>query len=318
VASVGDVAVAPSDPAVVWVATGEANDRNSVSWGNGVYRSTDSGTTWTHVGLRESKAIARIAIDPADPRTAYAAVVGDLWMPSAERGLYRTADAGATWQKVLGAPAPDDASVGAGDVAIDPSRPEVVYATLYARCRRPWSFSYGPGVTNGRDVGGIFKSVDGGKTWRKLTAGLPTETGRIGLSVYARDPRIVYAVVQSGAGGQTNLDDVYSKEGGVFRSDDAGEHWTRVSSVNPRPFYFSQIRVDPTNAQRVYLLAFVLLVSDDGGHTWREDLFNKVHPDAHALAVDPANPTIAPLTLTSLTAANTFDRTTIRVCQQGQ
>lgn len=290
VASIGDIAVAPSDAHVVWVGSGEANDRNSVSWGDGVYRSTDGGSSWTNVGLRDSKAIARIAVHPTDPRTAYVAAIGDVWMPNAERGLYKTTDAGATWRKVLAAPAPYDTKVGAGDVVIDPSNPNVVYAALYARQRRPWSFIYGPAATDGKDLGGIFKSEDGGATWRKLTNGLPSQTGRIGLTMFPKNPKTMYAVVQSDAGGQVDLDTPYSKEGGVFRTDDAGEHWTRVSRLDPRPFYFSQIRVDPTDPQRIYLLAYVLLVSEDGGITWREDLFNNVHPDAHALAIDPTNP----------------------------
>jgi photosystem II stability/assembly factor-like uncharacterized protein len=288
--SIGDVEIAPSDPRVLWLGSGEANDRNSVSYGNGVYRSTDAGATWKNVGLKDSKAIARIAVHPTDPNTAYAAVVGDLWMPNAERGLYKTSDAGATWRKVLSAPAPYDTRVGAGEVAIDPSNPNIVYAAMYARQRQPWGFKYGPQATDGKDLGGIFKSEDAGATWHKLGGGLPSQTGRIGLSVYAKDPKIVYAVVQSDSGGQVDLNAVYSKEGGVFRTEDGGAHWTRVSKVNPRPFYFSQIRVDPTNPQRVYLLSYVLLMSDDGGQTWREDRFTNVHPDAHALVVDPANP----------------------------
>jgi photosystem II stability/assembly factor-like uncharacterized protein len=287
VAAIGDIAVAPSDPTVVWVGTGEANDRNSGTWGDGVYLSTDTGTTWKNVGLNNSKSIARIAVHPTDPRTAYVAVIGDLWMTGGERGLYKTTDAGATWHKVLSAPAPYDDRVGAGDVAIDPSNPSVVYATLYARRRRPWAFTYGPAETDGKDLGGIFKSTDAGATWHKLTAGLPTETGRIGLSIDARDPHIIFAVVQSDAGGTVGLDQSLSKEGGVFRSGDAGEHWTRVSKLDPRPFYFSQIRVDPADSLRVYLLGFILVVSDDGGITWREDLGKHLHPDNHALVIDP-------------------------------
>jgi hypothetical protein len=287
VATIGGIAVAPSDQAVVWVGTGEANDRNSVTWGDGVYLSLDTGSTWTNVGLRDSKSIARIAVHPADPKTAYVAVIGDLWASNAERGLYKTTDAGATWRKVLSAAAPYDDRVGAGDVAIDPSNPSVVYATLYARRRRPWSFTYGPAATDGKDLGGIYKSTDAGVTWHKLTNGLPTQTGRIGLSIDAGNPRILFAVVQSDSGGKASINDALSKEGGVFRSGDAGEHWTRVSKLDPRPFYFSQIRVDPADSLRVYLLTFVLLVSDDGGTTWREDLFKNVHPDTHALAIDP-------------------------------
>lgn len=290
VAAIGDVAVAPSDSSVVWVATGEGNDRNSVSWGNGVYRSTDGGGTWSHVGLAGTRSIARLVVDPRDPRTAYAAAVGDLWTPSPERGLYKTTDAGATWKKILSAPPPNDVRVGAGEVALDPQNPNIVYAALYARQRRPYEFRYGPRASGGVDAGGVYRSTDAGATWTRLTDGLPSQTGRIGISVHAKNPRIVYAIVQSDEGGLQNIDDPHSKRGGVFRSDDGGAHWARMSALNPRPFYFSQIRVDPTDDQKVYVLGYALHVSEDGGRTWREDRFKNVHPDNHALLIDPANP----------------------------
>lgn len=290
VASVGAVAVAPSDPKVVWLGTGESNDRNSSSWGSGVYRSTDGGDSWTSVGLAPTRFIARIAVHPTDPATAWVAAPGDLWNAGRDRGLYKTTDAGKTWTKVLSAPAPYDDRVGAGDVAIDPANPSVLYATLYARRRTPWSFNYGPALTDGKDLGGIFKSTDGGATWRKLEKGLPGATGRIGLSVYRKDPRIVYAVVQSDAGGQSGINDVRSRAGGVFRSEDAGETWTRTSPLDPRPFYFSQVRVDPENDQRVWVLGYALHASFDGGRSFHEDRFGKVHPDCHALAIDPLHP----------------------------
>lgn len=290
VASIGAVAVAPSEANVVWVGTGEANDRNSSSWGNGVYRSTDGGETWTHVGLRESRFIARIVVHPSDPKTAYVAAVGDLWNFGGERGLYKTVDGGATWKAVLRAPAPEHDRVGCGDVVMDPSDPNTLYAALYARQRKPWAFTYGAGVTQGKDLGGIFKSADGGATWRKLDKGLPGLTGRIGLAVHAKNSRIVYAIVQSDEGGTSGIDDIKSKRGGVFRSEDGGETWKRMNALNPRPFYFSQIRLDPENDQRVYVLGFAFHVSDDGGQTFREDLFEKVHPDLHALAIDPRQP----------------------------
>ena len=290
VAAMGAVAVAPSDPKVVWVGTGEANDRNSESWGDGVYRSTDGGETWVHSGLEKSRTIARIVVHPTDPNTAWAAVMGDMWTFGGERGLYKTADAGKSWTRLLAAPAPFDDRTGCGDVAVDPSDPNTIYAVLYARRRTPWSFASGPIVTDGKDVGGIFKSTDGGATWKKLEKGLPERTNRIGLALYAKNPKIVYAVVGSDEGGTPDIRDVESKLGGVFRSDDGGESWTRESGLDPRPFYFSQIRVDPSNDQRVYVLGFALHVSDDGGKTWREDLGQKLHPDLHAMAIDPRNP----------------------------
>jgi photosystem II stability/assembly factor-like uncharacterized protein len=286
VAAIGAIAVAPSQAKVVWVGTGEANDRNSSSWGDGVYRSEDSGSSFKLVGLQGSRSIARIVVHPSDPKTAWIAVMGDLWTPSAERGLYKTTDAGVSFKRVLAAQAPYDDRVGCAEVVIDPSNPDVLYAALYARRRTPWSFSFGPAVTDGKDLGGIFKSIDGGAHWSKLTSGLPKDTGRIGLSVGAKNSKVVYAIVQSDpeAGGWA----VRVKTGGVFRSDDAGATFTRVNPLNPRPFYFSQIAVDPGNDQRVYVLGYLVHVSDDGGKTFREDAFKKVHPDCHALAIDPA------------------------------
>lgn len=285
VQSIGAIAIAPSDSDVVWVGTGEANDRNSGEWGNGVYRSTDGGGTWQNVGLATSRAIARIIVDPKKPETAFVAAHGNLWVDGGERGLFKTTDAGATWKPVLQAPAPHNTRTGCSDVVFDTSNPEIIYAALYARQRTPWSFSYGVTATAGDDAGGIFKSTDGGATWKKLGGGLPGQTGRIGLAASASNPKIVMAVVQSDEGGGNDFTDIHSKSGGVFRSEDGGEKWTRVSTINPRPFYFSQIRIDPANDQRVYLLGFALLVSDDGGKNFREDLSEKLHPDMHALAI---------------------------------
>ncbi len=285
--SIGAVAVAPSDPDVIWVGTGEANDRNSSGWGDGVYRSVDGGQTWQNVGLKESRAIGRIVVDPRKPEVAYVAASGHLWQDGAERGLFKTTDAGKTWKPVLQAPAPNNSKTGCVDVVIDPSNPEIVYAALYARQRTPWSFASGPTLTSGEDTGGIFKSTNGGVNWKKLTNGLPTQTGRIGLSVSASNPKVVMAIVQSFEGGTSSINDLRSRSGGVFRSEDGGEKWTRTSAINSRPFYFSQIRIDPANDQRVYCLGFALLVSDDGGRNFREDLSDKLHPDNHAMAIQP-------------------------------
>src|SRR5262245_10223568 len=214
--SIGAVAVASSDSDVIWVGTGEANDRNSSDWGDGVYRSTDGGEKWQNIGLKKSRTIARIVVDPKKPDVAYVAAMGNLWTDSGERGLFKTIDSGKTWKLVLKAAAPYDARTGCGDVMIDPTNAETVYATLYARKRTPWSFESGPSVTGGEDVGGIFKSTDGGATWKKLGGGLPAQTGRIGLAISQSNPRVVMAVLQSYEGGFGRLDDLRSKTGGIF------------------------------------------------------------------------------------------------------
>src|SRR5438067_2178719 len=285
--SIGAIAIAPSDSDAIWVGTGEANDRNSSGWGNGVYRSNDGGENWQNVGLKDSRAIGRIVVDPRKPEVAYVAASGHLWADGGERGLFKTTDGGKTWKLILQAPSPHNARTGCCDVLIDPSNSEIVYAALYARQRTPWSFFSGPDATNGEDIGGIFTSTNGGGIWKKLAGGLPSQTGRIGLAISASNPKIVMTVVQSYEGGSGQLTDLRSKSGGVFRSEDGGEKWTRTSAIDPRPFYFSQIRIDPANDQRVYLLAFALLVSDDAGKNFREDLSEKLHPDCHAFAIQP-------------------------------
>ncbi len=289
VAAIGAISVAPGNSRHVWAGTGEANDRNSSSWGNGVYRSTDGGTSWHNAGLGESRTIARIAIHPKDSLRVYVAAMGDLWTFGGERGLYRTTDGGASWKRILSGPAQYADRVGCCDVIVDPGGPDTLYAALYARRRTPWSFDAGSACTGGNDAGGIFKSTDGGDTWKKLTNGLPAMTGRIGLDIFRKNPSILYAVVQSDDGGASSIDDVHSKKGGIFRSDDRGESWTRMSPLDPRPFYFSQIRVDPRDDRRVYVLGYMVHVSDDGGKTWQEDFFKNVHSDCHDLVVDPRN-----------------------------
>src|SRR2546421_8583661 len=239
--SIGAIAVAPSDSDAIWVGTGEANDRNSSDWGNGVYRTTDGGEHWANVGLKDSRCIARIVVDPKNPEIAYVAAMGHLWIDGGERGLYKTTDGGKTWKLILQAPAPHNARTGCGDVVLDPNNPQIVYATLYARQRAPWSFSSGPNATGGEDVGGIFKSTSGGATWEKLSGGLPAPTGGLGLAGGASNPKIVMAVVQSFEGGTGTLSDLRSKSGGGFCSGENGEHWARMSAIDSRPVFFCQI-----------------------------------------------------------------------------
>ncbi len=266
---------------IVWVGTGEGNGRNSSSWGGGVYRSTDAGGSFTFVGLKETHDIPTLAVDPRNPDVAWVAALGHLWGANPERGVYKTNDGGRTWTQSLKI----DADTGACDVAVNPKNPDTVYAAMYARRRTPWSF------TGNSDKGGIFRSGDGGRTWKKLTQGLPPRTGRIGLAIYAKDPSIVYATVESDFGGLgRDAFDNRSPSGGVFRSQDGGDTWTRLSELNPRPFYFSRIAVDPEDDQRVYLPGWDLGVSDDGGRTFRRSGSEFVHVDFHAVAIDPQKP----------------------------
>lgn len=264
--SIGDVAINPTDPNTVWVGTGEANSRQSSSWGDGIYKSFDGGKTWKHSGLRETQHIGRIVIDPQDTDIVYVAALGRLWGANKERGVFKTTDGGVTWQHVLAI----DENTGAVDLIMDPSNPKVLFAAAYARRRTGWGFN------GGSEQAGLYKSVDAGRTWRKLTEGLPSgPLGRIGLDIYRKNSNIVYATVEH-------------RDGGVFRSDDKGESWTKVNALNPRPMYFSQIRIDPNEPQRIYVNGVVLHISDDGGKTFREAA-QVVHSDHHAFWIDPRN-----------------------------
>jgi photosystem II stability/assembly factor-like uncharacterized protein len=265
--SIGAVALCQSKPEVVWVGTGEANNRQSSSWGCGVFRSTDGGSTWAHVGLSDTMHIARVVTDPRDPDVAYVAAVGRLWGPSDERGLFKTSDAGKTWKAVLAV----DRDTGCTDVVMDPVHPNTLWAAMYQRRRGAWGFiGGGPGS-------GIYRTTDGGTTWTRLTKGLPDgDKGRIGLDVYRRNPMIVYAVVEH-------------RDGGVFRSEDGGETWARQSATNPRPMYFSQIRVDPNDDQFVWLAGVSFARSRDGGKTFGTESGARLHADVHAIWINPAN-----------------------------
>ena len=267
VSSIGDIAVAPSDPSIVWVGSGESNNRQSSSWGNGVYKSTDGGDSWTNVGLEDTLHIGRIVIHPTNPEVVYVAATGHLWGPNDDRGLYKTTDGGQTWTNTLFI----DRDTGMTDVAMDPVSPGTLYAASYQRRRTAFGFSGGgPGS-------GIYKTTNGGESWRRLTDGLPDGiTGRVGLDIYRSDPRIVYAVVQNA-------------NGGMFRSDDRGESWTRMSDTNPRPMYYSQIRIDPLNDQRIWAAGARMFYSQDGGKTFVDDWVQTIHGDFHALWINPAD-----------------------------
>ncbi|MFL6294045.1 MAG: VPS10 domain-containing protein [Thermoanaerobaculia bacterium] len=274
VASIGAVAMDPSNPDAVWVGTGEGNPRNSVSVGNGIYKSLDGGQTWQHLGLEKTERIHRVIVHPQDSRTAWVAALGQAWGENPERGVFKTLDGGKTWRKVLYV----DERTGCADLVVDPSNPNKLIAAMWDYRRWPWSFrSGGPGS-------GLHVSYDGGESWKKLTEedGLPKgDLGRIGLAMAASDPRVVYALVEA-------------KSNALLRSDDGGRTWKSVNSegdVSPRPFYFADIRVDPRDPNRLYRLASVLHASSDGGKTFEAiGGFREIHPDHHAMWIDPGDP----------------------------
>ncbi|MGQ0648516.1 MAG: WD40/YVTN/BNR-like repeat-containing protein [Gemmatimonadaceae bacterium] len=248
VATFGDVALFAGNPDILFVGTGEQNNRQSTSWGNGVYKSTDAGKTWTHLGLAPTRHIARVAIHPTNADIAYVAAAGNLWAPSPDRGVYKTSDGGRTWSKVLYV----DTLTGATDIVINASDPNVIVAATYQRMRTPSGFNGGgPGS-------GIHKSTDGGATWRNITAGVPAgDKGRIGLAMAKTNPRILIALIE------------HQTESGTYRSEDGGDTWTRVNRLNPRPMYYSKPVIDPTNADRVWVPGVTVYRSDDGGRNFR-------------------------------------------------
>ncbi len=290
--SIGALAVHPRNPDVLWVGTGENNARNSVSWGDGVYKSTDGGASWVNVGLQDSHHIGDILIDPADPDTVYVAALGHFWGANEERGVYKTTDGGANWERILFV----DTDTGVVDLAMDPQDPATLYAATY-QVRRD-GFSGGNPETMTGPGSGIHKTTDGGRTWKALGTGLPrSEKGRIGLAVSPTEPEVVYAIVQTATtvGPPRDPDLPPSparprrmEDGGVFRSEDRGETFRWVNSTNPRPFYYSQIRVDPNDADRVYVLGSSMSVSEDGGESFETVRMN-VHVDHHDLWINPAN-----------------------------
>ncbi len=273
--SVGAIAVHQMDTNTVWVGTGERANRQSSSWGDGVYKSTDGGMTWTNTGLHDSHHIGRIALHPTNSNIAYVAALGHLWGPNEERGLYMTEDGGASWTRVLRG----DENTGVVDVAIDPTDPSVMYAAKYQRRRRPYGFhGGGPGS-------GLYKSDDGGQTWRQLTNGLPAgDKGRIGISVYRSDPSIVYVSVEQGW--RYNASTAYGESrAGIYRSEDKGETWQHMGTWNPRPMYASQPLVDPNDDQRIYMLNSYSY-SDDGGKTFTRPE-QSLHGDDRLVWVNP-------------------------------
>lgn len=278
VSSIGAIAVAPSNADIVYVGSGESTLRDSVSYGNGMYKSTDAGATWTHIGLDDTQHIGRVAVDPKNPNVVFVAAIGHFYGPNKDRGVFRSKDAGKTWERVLF----KDENIGAVDVVIDPVNPLNVYASLWNTRRPPW-FIYAP--SNGPG-GGLYKSTDGGTTWKQMTSALPTDGfGRSGLAIAPSNPRRIYAVIDA-------------KEGGLYRSDDAGTTWVKASADSRlwgRGWYFEKVAVDPKNADIVFVPNVGVQRSKDAGATWTKWAV-KGSPggdDYHQMWISPVDSNIA-------------------------
>jgi photosystem II stability/assembly factor-like uncharacterized protein len=304
VAAIGDIAIAPSDSRIVWVGTGDqANARSSYS-GRGLFKTVDGGATWQPVGLADSHHVARIVIDPADPNRVYVAAMGHLFSRNAERGVFRTLDGGRTWTKVLYV----DDRTGAIDLVMDRRAPSVLYASMYDKERLPWRLvESGPGS-------GIFKSVDGGTSWKKLAGGLPDgQIGRIGLDMFQKNPDVLYALIENqnapspapptgrGAtaqGSRGGSQPIVGNE--LYRTDDGGATWRRTSTINvaggKAPYSFNQLRIDPSNDQRVIVTSDSMTITEDGGRTWDDEkvwpngFFRRAFGDFRTMWFDPDDP----------------------------
>jgi photosystem II stability/assembly factor-like uncharacterized protein len=295
--SIGDLAVAESDPNIVWAGTGEANIFRASEAGLGVFKSTDAGKTWKHAGLEATYTIARVVIHPSDPDIVYVAATGHEWTTNPDRGVFKTVDGGATWQKVLYV----NEKVGANDIVMDPQNPETLYAATWNRIRRRWSDP----VPGGED--GLFKTTDGGKTWTPINTGLPdtTFTGRIGIDLCRTKPSTLYAYVDNhtpGAEAKAGEVDSYGRPrqrgivgAEVYRSDDSGASWRKVSPPGMDRFggtygwVFGQIRVDPNSPETIYIMGLGLSKSTDGGKTYQNLYAAGLHGDHHGLWIDPGD-----------------------------
>ncbi|MBY0346714.1 MAG: hypothetical protein K2W79_00510, partial [Hydrotalea flava] len=270
--SIGDLAVAPSNPDIIYVGSGEGLQRPDLSVGNGMYKSTDAGKTWQHLGLTDVQQIGAVAIDPTNPNRVFVAAMGHPYGPNTERGVFRTLDGGKTWERVLY----KDENTGAVQVAIDPKNPNIIFADLWAGRQGPWE----NGEWNGPQSG-LYKSVDGGKTWTKITRGLPTVEqglGRIGFCIAPSNPKRMYATVDAG------------EYGGMYRSDNAGESWYSISNDGRywgRGSDFAEVKADPQNEDIVYTANVVVWRSEDGGHSWKDFRGAPGGDDYHRIWINP-------------------------------
>ncbi len=301
--SIGAVAVAPSNPSIVWVGTGEAYCARSSNSGDGLYKSVDAGQTWTNVGLKDSHHIARLAIHPSNPDIVYAAAMGHLFTDNPERGVFRTRDGGRTWEKILYV----NDKIGAIDIVMVQSNPDILYAAMYDKVRLPWHYEMGGPES------AIYKTMDGGKSWKKLGGGLPSgRVGRIGLDVFQKNPEILYAVVENGNRRDPTSQEIeLAKKRGaapgeftagneVYRTDDAGRSWRKVNvgfeaALNKAPYSFNELKMDQNDPNTVYVTGQSLASTNDGGKTWKglswpsNGVFQKAFGDWRAMWVDPQN-----------------------------
>jgi len=269
--SIGCITIDPRDSRIVWLGTGENNSQRSVGYGDGVYKSSDAGNNWTRVGLQGSEHIGKILVNPRDSDTVYVAAQGPLWRAGGDRGLYRTADGGRTWKAILTI----SENTGISDIAFDPHNPDILYATSYQRRRHVWT------LVAGGPESAIYKSPDGGDTWKKIVKGLPAgDLGRIGIAVSPQQPNVIYATVPAAW-----------DQSGFFRSSDRGENWVRMSDyITVDPQYYQELFADPHRFDRVYCMDVITHVTENGGKTWQRLNSRFMHVDNHALVFDEQDP----------------------------
>lgn len=292
--SIGDVAFYQKNPDIIWVGTGEANNRNSVAWGNGIFKSTDGGKTFEKMGLESTHQISKIRTHPSNPDIVYVAAIGHLWGFSGDRGVFKTTNGGKSWKKLTNG-LPSHEKIGAADLIINHDNPDILFVSMYQRKRQAYRYD------GGSPDGGIYKSTNGGSSWKKLTNGLPKGSyGNIGIDIFQKNPKIMVAIIETeqdpndplyisewgmiGNATSSNLDKPGS---GVYRSEDGGENWKYINTWNNRPFYYSHISINPVNDQKIYVLSGNFKMSEDGGKTWKKSDEWGIHGDYHALWLDP-------------------------------